>query len=438
MSESGPRRRGGVGSLLAFALSLGAVLALTLLPSSGKPETDIGLCVLCGSNWLADGILNVALFVPLGAALAAGGRGVARVLAIGLLFSTAIEVAQLYIPGRSTSLQDVLTNGAGAALGAAMLRWAPLWLRPPGRWRSVAGWAALLAGLGVVVLGGWLRTPAPVTGTLRFAWEPTHGGEAIPYGGRLLDAFLGSRTAPNGAILTRIEQGRATGLLASDTLRLAVLWKGVQPGERSLFALVNEQGNDVEALSLDGRDLRYSVRSRGSRIALDETTVRLRAIARSSVRASTLDVELAGTRDVVCAFTTAARERCRPLVPLGRGWTLLERAKGLPRSLLPVLDGIWLAGLFLPAGLWLSRDRWVAAALLVPLLIWLPGLVGMGEGSPRTIACALGGLLLGWAAQSIAGRRIEVLRLLPAASGAPVEPGWSPLRTPSRHRAMRR
>jgi len=63
--------------------------------------------------------LNVLLFVPLsllGWYLLR--RGVGFWVAAGALLSAVIEVVQLAIPGRVSSLQDVVANTAGAAIGA--------------------------------------------------------------------------------------------------------------------------------------------------------------------------------------------------------------------------------------------------------------------------------------------------------------------------------
>ena len=66
---------------------------------------------------------NVVLFVPLGWLLPAIWlrlRSVSSVIAIGAVISLAIEVSQLFIDGRWTSIDDVLLNSLGAAIGAAM------------------------------------------------------------------------------------------------------------------------------------------------------------------------------------------------------------------------------------------------------------------------------------------------------------------------------
>lgn len=87
------------------------------------------------SRWGSDGRLtdllgNVALFVPLG--LAAGyrrqgmvGRRTASLWTLLwlALFATALQVAQLWLPGRIAALSDVFWNLVGAAAGLLAARW---------------------------------------------------------------------------------------------------------------------------------------------------------------------------------------------------------------------------------------------------------------------------------------------------------------------------
>ena len=64
------------------------------------------------------------LFAPLGAVLRARGVELGQATARGLALSFAIELAQLGIPGRTTSVDDVLLNTLGAVLGYLLAaRW---------------------------------------------------------------------------------------------------------------------------------------------------------------------------------------------------------------------------------------------------------------------------------------------------------------------------
>ncbi len=75
--------RSVVASLWAILVAL-----ITLTPSQGFTGGVMSgaLCLFCGSRGLADAILNVVLFIPLGI-LATHRRGTGHAVAIGLLCS---------------------------------------------------------------------------------------------------------------------------------------------------------------------------------------------------------------------------------------------------------------------------------------------------------------------------------------------------------------
>jgi hypothetical protein len=70
-------------------------------------------------RFLADILVNVALYIPLGAAghLAFRRLRIAGPVVLGMLLSASIEMLQLFTPGRNCSAVDLLTNTAGSALG---------------------------------------------------------------------------------------------------------------------------------------------------------------------------------------------------------------------------------------------------------------------------------------------------------------------------------
>ena len=67
---------------------------------------------------------NVVMFVPFGVLVPlATRRGPAVTVLAGALFSTLIELSQLaFFPSRFATVQDVVMNTAGAAIGVALLR----------------------------------------------------------------------------------------------------------------------------------------------------------------------------------------------------------------------------------------------------------------------------------------------------------------------------
>ncbi len=129
---------------------LGALLSrapanINLVPFSRKlPALAclLGGCEFPGERNAAAAFLfvdflgNIAVFVPLGAALAVatfprrvrgqrsrhfGPRWWGRVALVGFLFSLSIETAQLFLATRATDIDDVILNTVGTLLGAAIL-----------------------------------------------------------------------------------------------------------------------------------------------------------------------------------------------------------------------------------------------------------------------------------------------------------------------------
>ena len=110
-----------------LAAALLPVLLATLWPFPGHEPEGFISCIACGEHATSDVLLNIILFVPLGAAVALHVRSLPRCALSAALLSATIELAQLYIPGRDSSLGDVLSNSLGGTLGALLTRTAVLW-----------------------------------------------------------------------------------------------------------------------------------------------------------------------------------------------------------------------------------------------------------------------------------------------------------------------
>src|SRR3954469_19639810 len=126
-------------------VSLAAIGLATLLPASGAASGS-HFCLVCGSFGGVDAVLNVLLFVPLGIGLALSGLPAKRALLAMCALSALIETAQLLvIPGRDSTIGDLLTNALGGALGFAMARYPEDWLRPTPRIARnlLVAWAAI-------------------------------------------------------------------------------------------------------------------------------------------------------------------------------------------------------------------------------------------------------------------------------------------------------
>ena len=112
---------------LFLLLYLTAILYLSLYPWRFIPYRGTRTFYwvpLVSRGMILDAFLNVVFYMPLGAAVFVSLRrkgtvAVAAALAFGALVSLTVEWAQLYIPGRFSSWNDLLCNSAGALLGIA-------------------------------------------------------------------------------------------------------------------------------------------------------------------------------------------------------------------------------------------------------------------------------------------------------------------------------
>src|SRR5437868_13216659 len=104
------RPRGMATWILAASVAL--ILVATLLPTDDI-EVNRFFCLFCADQSVSGFLLNVLLFVPLGAVMAWRGHSLARCTAVGAVLSTCVEMAQFVVPGRESALVDVLANTAG-------------------------------------------------------------------------------------------------------------------------------------------------------------------------------------------------------------------------------------------------------------------------------------------------------------------------------------
>jgi len=264
-------RRRTAGGLLAAA-GLALVLALTLTPAAGPDAGRFRWCLLCGDLGTADFIANVALLVPLAAGLAIAGVAGRRIVAAALLLATAIELAQLAIPGRESTLGDVVAATLGAALVVlARHRW-PV--------RRSASSAVLAAAAALAVIAGTavaLRPSLPPTAWFG-QWTAKQGGMEW-YRGTVLDASIAGLPLRDGPL----EDSRAVRerLAAGEPLTVHARAGPRPPGLAPLFAIADAGQRGILLVGIDGDDLVLRVRRRAADAGLGQPELRWRGVLAS-------------------------------------------------------------------------------------------------------------------------------------------------------------
>ena len=412
---------------LLLGLALGAILFATLRPAVVDERLPPWWCVICGDRGGADFILNVILFTPLGFALRLAGARRRRAVAGGAVLSLCIELTQAMIPGRDTSLGDVLANTTGTLVGFLLAALVLAAARRP-RAGTVTAPAATLLALAVVALTGIALHPSFPPSTYYAQWTPDLDGDLEWYRGRVLRAQLGDTPVPS----RRLDDQEAVHTLLQAGAPLDVTALAGPPPRRMapLFSIYDDRQREI--LMIAPRDSALVLRFRTASLdwGLDRPFLTLpRALA--GVRpGDTLRVTLWRDHGQLC-LTLDGRRNCALHFTAGAGWSVLIFPEGFGAWVRALLGAMWVGGILLPAGfLARSRDAMTAvgAATLVGLAV-VPGAVGLGPTPPLEWIGAAAGIALGaWA-------RIAIPRI-PFLQPAAPTPQTSAASTP-RQRSIR-
>jgi len=383
------RSRRARASIVAAILVL-LVLVLTLAPVETTESAIPGTCIWCGHFSLADAILNVLLFVPLGYVLGLRGRRAPWRAWAGLtLLAAAIEITQIFLPGRFPTLSDVVANSAGAAIGLLM---AGLWRRGVPVHARRTGALPVFAGVFVAVIclgGGWLLRPALPESSWFGQWTPDLG-HYDQYEGEVLGVRIGGTEVP-GHRLENTPAVRA-GLLAGEPVDVEFVAGEGPAALAPIFSIYDGMEREIFVLGGRREDLIVRVRRHASDLRLRAPQTLFESSAPS--RGDTARIAVTVGRGKVCSDLPAAS--CRSLAPPGRGWSLLLGAaptNGLER----LADGAWLALLFVPLGYGFR-----------PRAIWWTGL-GIGLGGLLGSALLVGGATGADLLTTIAGTAVGLL-----------------------------
>lgn len=387
---------------LALGVSLGFILLTTLTPFPGEHQPDFVGCLICGIRGNSDAIVNLILYMPLGAALMINGRTGLRAVGLAGLLSAGIEFAQIFIPGRDPSLGDVCFNtlGAGAGLGVAhvLARWA----MPSARLAARLSIAAALGACAVFGLTGWLLAPALPASAFR-AWYTADRADLELYRGRVLSTTLGSVRFGTADLPDADETRRM--LLGGAPLRILAVAGPRVRGLGPLFVIEDKWGDEVYLVGPDRDDLVLRYRARATALRLDQPDLRLRQAFAGVTAGDTLRIEV--KRDGQGYCLAANRDRaCDIGYTIGSGWAVLLYPRHFPPWLKALLSIGWVAGVVAPAAFW---TRWRGETILVAVLLGtglglLPRLVGLLPTPPAQWIGAGAGVLAGVGLQLLVRR----------------------------------
>lgn len=409
-------RRGalGTGEWLTIA-AVAAIAFATLRPTYSALPRHSPWCLVCGDSGVLDVLLNVILFIPLGAGLALSRVRVARALPVIVGITLTVEVLQYqFIPGRDGTLSDVLTNTLGGTLGLALGPHLGSCLRPTARLAGAlsAAWAALCVMLWVAMAFAFERSvPA---GAYEIEWAPTGKPKLDVFPGRVLSLRV------NDHPLTRGDPpSDAMRASLADSMHIeAVVVPGAPPRRTAAIALVSRDTDEVAMLGQRATNAVFGVRVRATdwrlktpQIMLDDAMPAARGAADT---ASSAPIRVIGMRTARRFSIEVERDGVRRSWSLDisptLGWVLFLPFDYSLHLGYRIGSVLWIAALLAPVGYWgtwRARTRrphradglgaWAILVLTpVVLLGVIPVLFGLQPGHWYEWLAAGVGLAAGW------------------------------------------
>ncbi len=346
-------RRAGIG---LSALVLMVVFLATLTPSNDTSSPSFW-CIACGEFGGLDVMNNIVLFLPLGFAFAlASGRRWGSVLAC-VAVTTFIESMQVrVVPGRDSSLSDLLANSLGGLLGVELAVRRALLLRPRGRAATVLATAGAAAfGLLTTLTSLGLR-PASIPWSLWIQWTPERASFE-PFTGELLAFKLDTIDLPR-AFYPPKSLGLDRMLARPGWHTTVTLGTAGVRRRRSVIARIAEEFTVLVSIEQHGWDLACEEKTRSADFRFRSPQVALPdALAPTGLTASRVQFTCAREGNTLVAAIDDRQEALRLSPSLG--WVLLDpfRQK-MPQYVW--VGALWLMALAFPAGYWVgccAEDR---------------------------------------------------------------------------------
>ena len=358
-------------------VGLGLILDLTLTPTVGSETHRFLTCLMCGQFGLSDDIGNVALFALPAVGLYLAGVPARKTIALLFVLSGAIELAQLVIAGRESSLADVMTNTLGAAAGAGLARWLPK--RPR---TALGGFLAAAGVLGLFGVIGYAFRPSFPKRLYYVVWTPGPRDYALERG-RVLSAEVGGlpldsgRVSNPGAVRKRI--------LAGEPLQATMIAERPRPGSVPRLELFDNEGQQLVELAEDkhpGRrgDILLHVRLHAADLHLRQPDLRWVAALAATAEGDTFNVSFRRRSHSYC-ISFDGRERCDFGYTLGRAWGLLQFVPHTPARTEAALGALFMVFVGICFGVFVRRDiaGCAAVSIVIAAAIVLPALMGLAS-----------------------------------------------------------
>ena len=290
------------------------ILAITLSPIQPGYFKPFAVCVACTRRWVADGVLNVWLFVPFGFIVGWSAQSFRKAIIWSVALSIVIEGAQMFMPGRASALNDIIFNSIGGAVGGATA------VRP-GRWLFPEGKASLLFFASSLIAAACLAIATVIL--------------LSPLESRLIPRSIEMRIS--AAPISCPDE-----IVAIEDVEVPAI------EERFYFGRA-------------GGDFLVRYPTIGSAHGFDQPEYWLRRGVTAAAVADSTSVSLKRERSHwILAVGDAVPVSLGPTI--GQGWTLLAYPESIGRRWGSFVNFVWTAALFFPAATeCCSRPPWLAA-----------------------------------------------------------------------------
>jgi hypothetical protein len=295
-------------------------------------------------------------------------------VAIGLAISTGIEIAQIFIPGRFTTVRDIITNGLGAGVGAVFYLVMAHGVRTGSR--LVLAAAAALPVIAVAVTG-WLMQPVSTDGKYFGHWVPERRHYA-PWNGRVLGLEVDGLPVSSGplnntdAVRTALEAGRP--------VHLRFVQGDPPPSLSAIFHIVDDSRREVLMVGVSGADLVVRPRLQANVARLDFTDQRFVGFFRGTSPGDTVALHVETDQRGRSCVTTESAAACARYPSIGAAWQLILWKGSLSESTRRSLHGATVLLLLLPLSIvCLTQQRSTRIALLATTTVAM-ALVGRALG----------------------------------------------------------
>ena len=345
-----PRRvRTIEGAILLLLGSIGVIL-MTLRPVAAQAGA---VCVLCGPHAGAEAVVNIVLFIPIGAGLALLGLRWRTAVLIGIAATVLIEVLQLALPlGRSASLLDLVTTFAGTVIGFHVSEHRRRFAYPRSRLALRYAVTAGVAWLLILTMSAAALLPSVPAGAYLAQWAPAVEGHDR-YIGRVVSSHVSGVTVANGPVTAseRLHVAMRQGVVTEAT----IVPQGAPLRLAPVLRVITTDSTEALMLGQRRDDLVFRSRVIGSALRLVTPSVAMNGVLSSRLATDRGAMVVSGAREGGQLRAGAYGSEVILDLHAGSGWMLLAPPASALQGSADAMSALWAGVPLFAASYWMGR-----------------------------------------------------------------------------------